>query len=336
MKPQVASIILAVLLPGCAFIAGPETTVPPEAGGRIKLVFVESLRDEASLRGEGFKESVPALSPDSALVRPAAVYADAFRVFVVDAYIHKPSAATTSGARIFIFDRASRSLKILDSSGGLMLLSPAGISVDAANVIFVSDSQQARVFGLDLKGNPLIEIGKSGELASPAGLAVDRQRGRLYVVDPGSHRIRVYNSLGVFMFDIESRGDAKGTGPVVALCLDKNGDLYALDARQRIVRVYTPDGTHLREFEIVDPSGVSMRPKGIAVDSDGNVYISDMLNNRILIFGGDGQFLHSWGRTGTLFGDFWMPAGIFIDDRDYIYVADQINGRVQVFQYLRR
>lgn len=336
MKPAIAFLILAVLLPGCAFIAGPETTVMPEAGGRIKLLFVESLRDEASLRGEGFKESVPALSPDSALMRPAAVYADAFRVFVVDAYIHKPTAATTSGARIFIFDKAGRSVNIIDSSGGLRLLSPEGIAVDAANVIFVSDSQQGRVFGLDLKGNPLTEIGKSGEFASPAGLAVDRQRGRLYVADPGSRRIRVYNTLGVFMFDIESRGDAKGTGSVVALCLDKNGDLYALDGRQRVVRVFTPDGTHLRDFEIVDPSGISMRPKGIAVDSDGNIYISDMLNNRILIFGGDGRFLQSWGRTGTLFGDFWMPAGIFIDDRDYIYVADQTNRRVQVFQYQRR
>lgn len=336
MKVELSSIVLALLLSGCAFIAGPETNTSPEGQTPVRLLFVESLRDEASLKGEGFKESAGTSTPAAALTRPSAVYADAFRVYVTDSYIYKPTSSTTSGARIFIFDRGSRSVNILDSSGNVRLLSPAGIAVDATNVIFVSDSQQGRVFGFDINGNPLVEIGKSGDLASPAGLAVDRQRNRLYVADQGAHRIKVYNSLGLFMYDIESRGDAKGMQSPVALCTDRDGKFYVLDGRQRSVLVYGPDGTHLREFKVFDPAGMSVRPRGIAVDSDGNVYITDVLNNRILIFGSNGMFRQAWGRAGTLFGDFWTPAGIFIDDRDYVYVADQTNGRVQVFQYVKQ
>jgi len=57
-----------------------------------------------------------------------------------------------------------------------------------------------------------------------------------------------------------------------------------------------------------------------------------MFNNNVLIYDRDGIFVQSWGRTGSMIGDFWSPIGIFIDDQDQLYIADQMNSRVQVFQ----
>jgi len=71
----------------------------------------------------------------------------------------------------------------------------------------------------------------------------------------------------------------------------------------------------------------------IAVDSAGHIYVSDSVNNNILIFESDGRYLKTWGKTGSLSGDFWTPQGLFIDERDHIYIADQTNARIQVYQF---
>jgi DNA-binding beta-propeller fold protein YncE len=78
-----------------------------------------------------------------------------------------------------------------------------------------------------------------------------------------------------------------------------------------------------------------VKPKGLAVDSDGHLYVTDSASNNILLFDREGIFLFTWGRAGSLNGDFWTPAGIFIDERDTIYIADRSNGRVQTFQYVK-
>lgn len=160
-------LIAIVLLPACAFIAGRESPAPTDEVWPSNLIFVESLRNEASLSREGMKEAQDAPSPADSLIRPVAVYADDFRVYVADSYLH-----VQSGARIFVFDRGNRKVSILDNREKVKLLSPTGIAVDPANIIFVSDAQQGRVLGYYLKGNPIIELGKAGDLASPSGLAM--------------------------------------------------------------------------------------------------------------------------------------------------------------------
>jgi DNA-binding beta-propeller fold protein YncE len=365
MKHAVGIFIAFILVTGCAFIAGRDEALSPAGGAELKLLFVETLRNEASLRGESFRElervpSFPnetesAIYAATTLRRPNGVFADAFRVYVTDTYLTDkyidPGSASNpvlgeTSARIFVFDRGKQTAAVfgppprvptppLIQHDDVKLLAPSSIAVDATGVIFVSDSQQGRVFGYDRNGRLLIEIGRAGDFSSPSGLAVDNVANRLYVADSHARLIKVYTNTGTWLTDMGGSGTT-GFNSLSAITLDRGGNLYALDGRGLRVSLYGQDGKFLRDFNVTgDAPGLSVRPKGIAVDSSGRVYITDSVNNNVLIFDQGGKLIQTWGRTGRLSGDFWTPAGIYIDDRDYIYIADQTNGRVQVFQYIR-
>jgi len=326
-------------LSGCAVIAGSEDGGTP-AGPGLKLTFVETLRNEKSLRGEAFREVSPgATDPATSLQRPDSVFADRFRVYVAD----------TAPARIFIFDRGDRKVVILNGAGSSLdevkLIAPAGIVVDSVGTIFVSDSQQGRVIGFDRNGKMLWLLGSAsaiatkqglGDLATPVGMAVDNRQNRIYVADKHAHLVKVYSNMGIHLFDIGGAGKAGEDFKFPEdVALDRAGNVRVLDSQRLRVFTFTPDGVFVGSFSLKQAlmPGMSVKPKGLAVDSDGHVYVTDMVNNNVLIFNPDGTLLSTWGRTGSLAGDFWTPAGIFIDSSDTVYIADQTNGRVQVFQY---
>lgn len=330
--------LCGLLVSGCSLILGKDDGSSQQG---ISLRFVETLRNEASLRGEGMKEL--ALNTDGAttLQQPNSVFADAFRVYVTD----------TAPARVFVFDRGERTVTILDHSptaeDDVSLIAPRGVAVDAAGTLWVSDAQQGRVFGYTKNGKSLYVIGKFGELAMPAGLAADHQRGRLYVADASAQQVKVFNltgerlyeggrAFGGRFFEIGDTGkpeeDFRFPG---AICLDRGGDLYVLDTIRKRVHLYDADAKFVRFFSLSGGvSGGAIKPTGIAVDSNRHLYVTDAISNNVLIFDQEGRLMLTWGMTGGLHGEFRSPAGIFIDERDSIYIADQANGRVQVFQYL--
>ncbi len=328
---------------GCSMIVGKDDT-PVQKG--LTLRFVETLRNEASLRGESLKEASYNTDRATTLQQPNSVFADAFRVYVTDT-ANIVSATTSTFARVFVFDRGERTVAIFDGTQpppadtiGIdkgTLIAPGGITVDAAGTLWVSDSQQGKVFGYTRNGRLLSIIGKFGELARPVGLAADYHRNRLYIADAHAQLVKVFSTDGARLFEIGASGkageDSKFPG---AIALDRNGNLSVLDTKRRLVRKYDPDGKFVKTFGLsgADP-GSAVKPRGLAIDSDGHLYVTDTASNNILVFDQEGELLFTWGRTGSLSGEFWSPAGIFIDDRDFIYIADQTNGRIQIFQYIK-
>lgn len=335
MKKTIVALIVfcGLFVAGCSVLIGKDDTSVQKG---LSLRFVETLRNEASLRGEGLKEASFKTDHATTLQQPNSVFADAFRVYVTD----------TAPARIFVFDRGERTVTVLDNSlvgtpptpkDDVKLIAPGGITVDAAGTLWVSDSQQGRVFGYTKNGKSLFVIGKFGELAMPVGLAADYRRNRLYVADAHAHQVKVFASDGTRLFEIGASGasgeDFRFPG---AIAFDRNENLYVLDTQRRLVQKIGPDGKFLKTFGLSGAThGSAVKPKGIAVDSSGHLYVTDSISNNVLVFDQEGEFLFTWGRTGILSGEFWTPAGIFIDERDYVYIADQTNGRVQVFQYSR-
>jgi DNA-binding beta-propeller fold protein YncE len=323
-------VVLAVS--GCAMLAGKDEGQGPAGREAIRISFVEMLRNEASLRGEAFREidipRDPALSTVT-LQRPIGVFADAFRVYVTDANLQK----------VFIFDRGSRTVTFIQPAAlsEAAFSRPSGVAVDAANVVYVADSQKGMVFGFDLNGNPLSTIARWAPLTAPAGLAVDRMTNRLYVADPQGRRVRVFTTVnGELVSDLTNAAPGEAFRSPRAVALDKAGNLLVLDDKALRVTVVEPSGKVLRVFPLrAEGLLVPTRPRGIAVDSAGHVYITDDMANGIFIYDVDGTFLQRWGRPGSLTGEFQSPEGIYIDNADLIYVADQVNGRVQVFRYLR-
>ena len=325
-------MLISMSSASCAFIAGKDDSgAPGQDDKHIRLHYVETLRNQASLRGEGFRDVVHSVGTPTTLQRPNSVFADAFRVYVTD---------QTQPPRVFIFDRGDRTASILavpfpPAEG--KLLNPLSIAVDIGNVIYVADAQQGKVFGYDRNGVLLLVFGKAGDLAYPTGIAIDKRRNRICIADSHAHLVKAFTMMGVRIFEIGDAGksDQRLKSPT-GIALDQEGRIHVLDSQSRRVSVYDPDGKFLRKFPLSRGGvGDSIRPQGIAVDSAGHIYVSDSVNNNILIFQADGNFLTTWGKTGIVSGDFWTPQGLFIDERDTIYIADQANSRIQVYQFIK-
>ena len=321
---------------GCAVIAGDrDSLVQGPDGQQFRLSYVETLRNQSSVRNENWRELDPAKRAQPTVVsldRPVSVAADAFRVYVAEAGAHP---------RIVVLDRGDRTATVLavpvpPAEG--KLLQPSGIAVDANGIIFVSDSQQGRVFSYDRSGSLFISLGRYGDLSYPAGIALDKQRNRLYIADSHAHLVRVVSTMGDRLLDIGgSAAESKDIRNPIGVALDRSGNCFILDSRSKRVLVYDPDGVSLYSFPLSsrgEPAD-QVKPKAIAVDSDGHIYIADAVNNTILIYDRDGNHLGKWGKTGSLRGDLWSPVGIFIDERDTLYIADQMNNRIQVYQYTK-
>jgi len=73
-------------------------------------------------------------------------------------------------------------------------------------------------------------------------------------------------------------------------------------------------------------------PTDVAIANDGSFYVSDGYgNSRIVKFSKDGKYILSWGRKGTLSGEFNVPHSIDVDSYGNVYVADRENNRIQEF-----
>lgn len=331
---RILLLCIAALCSSCAVIVGQdEPSEDLRAAKQIRFVYVETLRDENSLSGESLREVKDYDDPvkaGRALQRPTSVAADPFRIYVTD---------RSPIGRLAMFDRGLRTMTtqtgpiVPAPMAGEPFIEPMAVALDVTGYVYVADAVQGRVFGLDRNGALAFTIGKTGDLASPAALAVDSKLNRLYVADRNAHAVRIYDFRGHPLFSIQGSSKKGDLRMPVGVAVDRDGRCYVLDGTRKRVYVYDRSGVFLRTFPVASGKGESAeRPVGIAVDSAGLVYVSDQMSNRIFIFDGDGSFLQHWGRMGNRRDEFWGPAGIFIDQQDTIYIADEMNGRIQVYQ----
>ena len=229
---------------------------------------------------------------------------------------------------VFVFDLAAGDYQLLTSAGGTSLASPVGVAFDGDGRLYVCDSALGRIvrYGTDLAFDRVV----TDQFERPAGVAIDRKRGRLYVADAAQHIVR--------RLDLEGR-----TAGVVALpfafpthlAVDDSGRLLVSDSMDFQVVVVSSEGERLGAVgKVGDGSGDLQRPKGVASDSVGHLYVVDAIFDNVQIFSMDGRLLLSFGSAGNGMGEMALPAGIATDPRDTIYVADTYNGRVLVLQYL--
>ncbi len=257
--------------------------------------------------------------------------------------------ATDSRKRVYVADLAQRAVFVLDlehhkvevrtgNSRAPMAL-PAAVALDEKDRLFVSDSflHAITCFGAD--GALITQFG-ADKLERAAGLALDRDRRRLYVADVKANRIAIFNpdtyAFQKYIGGPSTPGTAepgKFSAPT-NLALDRKGNLYVVDTWNHRVQILDPDGKFIRAFGAhgVRP-GNFVRPKGIALDSEGHIYVADAEFNNFQIFTAEGKPLLAVGALGTQAGEFALLAGIYIDRDDRI-ITSEMQGRVQIFQYL--
>jgi DNA-binding beta-propeller fold protein YncE len=243
----------------------------------------------------------------------------------------------TDIGRVFVIDLQKKDYELLGTEAGSGRLAiPIGITVAQDGRVFVADTAQDRVFVYSEK-KFVTAIGKTGELESPSGVALDEKRGLIYIVDSKKHMVSIY-SLKDYS-KIRAFGQ-RGGGPgefnyPTNITLDKDGKVYVVDTANFRVQIFDPEGKHLKTIgSLGDTPGSLARPKGIGVDSEGHIYVVDTAFQNFQIFDQEGNVLLFVGGAGYGPGKFGLPAGLTIDENDRIYVIDQIPANLQIFQYL--
>jgi len=198
---------------------------------------------------------------------------------------------------------------------------PSGIMIDAADNLYVADTNNHRIRKVTLAGEVSTLAGSgdagynSGGFADgsgaaarfflPQGIAVDAA-GNLYVADTENHRIRkitpngeVSTLAGGACGFADGKGEAAQFERPIGIAVDAAGNLYVVDCYNCRIRKVTPTGEVSTlaggDFEegenadsdepcFVDGEGSVARfdtPTGIAIDAKGNLYVTDTGNNRI-------------------------------------------------------
>jgi DNA-binding beta-propeller fold protein YncE len=229
------------------------------------------------------------------------------------------------------------------------LHSPNGIAVDAANNIYVADSERGIVLVYDPDGKYLRSIGKRGDetlFHYPTAIAIDRPSGRLFVLDSPRHLMFVLDLEGNVLKRIGRRSThpiGRFSGDTISMDLDYptemaigNNEMVVLDSANSRVQVMDLECQPLAQFKIpVAPGPPAASEVGLSVDPTGRIYVSNTTDSHIRIYSRNGSLLGAFGRTGADIGEFNAPTGLWIDGSNRLYVADTNNARVQVFQLSR-
>jgi len=264
----------------------------------------------------------------------------------------KPYSVAVHHGRIFVGDTVRRAVLVFDipeqrffiigeeDPGGLVM--PLGIDVDKQGNLYVIDGNLKKVQVYDRDGKFLRSMGEPSQFHRPAGLAVDADGNRVYVVDIGGistqeHRVRVFDAhSGAHLFDIGTRGTGPGQFNLPRdAAVAPDGSLYIVDGGNFRVEKFSADGKYLSTFgSIGRQSGQFSRPKEITVDKNGNIYVVDAAFGNFQIFNSDEKLLLAVGsRSNTLEpAKFSLPSGIAVDEDGRVYMVDQYFRKVDVFR----
>ena len=309
---------------------------PPQRP-RIRFVdVIQSADDITGKRKPSFVERMSGKSPQREQLRlrkPYGVAVDqAGKIYVAD----------PEQRGVLVFDRENKTAILRKGNAQFPLFLPVCVAVDKEGRMFVSDSFAAQVVVFAPEGKPVAAFGK-GVFQRPGGLAINAERGWLYVADVKRNEVlafdlKTFRLLKAFGGTSKSGEFEPGTlsGPT-NIALDAAGRVYVADTWNCRIQVFDPNGRFLRTFgsQGVRP-GQFVRPKGLGIDSEGHVYVVDAGFNNFQIFTAEGKPLMFVGSAGDAQGQFVLPAGMAIDHQNRIYITEQrpAGSRLQIFEFL--
>ncbi|BCV23942.1 NHL repeat-containing protein [Gelria sp. Kuro-4] len=258
-------------------------------------------------------------------------------------------------------------VELLAALSGEPLSNPAGVAVNAAGDLYVSDAAKQVVLefpGGDLKATPKViggEGGGLGQFVHPRDLAVDGA-GNLYVLDDGNSRVEKFSPDGKPLAQVGGRDEFAPyfslqdgyDEPLSALAVDKDGNIYVgvsganYDISPHALVKFAPDGRKVWEVKSTLEGDVDVAPfawpDALAVGrdgtgKDGTLFVAHGANGtgKILILPQrDGQVdkkaARDFGPIGKGPGELMhTPAGIALTASGDILVADTYNNRLQLF-----
>ena len=240
---------------------------------------------------------------------------------------------------------------------------PAGLLVDEAENLYVSDEAKHTVTVMDKDGETLAEWGEhgsaDGELNRPSALDFDTE-GNIVISDTMNHRVQRFTRDGAHLQTI---GGAQGGGEGEmdmpwGVAVDELGDVYVSDWRNDRFQKFSADGEFLMSVGgSGDAKGRFNRPASVDVDAHGDIYVADWLNNRVQMFNADGRFIEQFigdanlsksGREYILANQVTLrlremtdleptrrlnaPCRVRVDDEFRLFICDFGQHRIQVYK----
>ncbi len=245
--------------------------------------------------------------------------------------------ASGIASHVLAFDFARHKVRRVADTEGHAPKYPYAVAVDGDGRLYVTDQKDAVVWVYSRENEFLSRIG-SGMLVRPTGIAIDRKRRLVYVVDPGTraqprHVVEVFAPDGRRLRTIGSRGEDPGQFmyPTFA-AVSPDGNLYVADTMNARVQVFDPEGALVTVFGTLgDALGQFAKPTGIAFDSLGNVHVADSQLGYVQIFDPKHRLLMHYGEKALLPEFMQLPNGLAINAKNEIFVADYAANHVNEY-----
>jgi tripartite motif-containing protein 71 len=160
-------------------------------------------------------------------------------------------------------------------------------------------------------------------MVEPRDATVD-DRGRVWVADFGTSRVRIFDAAGGYLGGWGNPGNETHTLRQPAGIASRGEDLYVADTWNGRIQYYTSAG------EWKATAAGFFGPRGVAAAPDGRVWITDTGNHKIVVFNRALGEPRPIGKLGPGPGEFSSPVGIAAGPGGKIYVADIGNRRIEV------
>ncbi len=268
--------------------------------------------------------------------------------------IYKPSALAAKNGLVYVAEPAAKAVTVFDLARRKLfrfgvrnpyaLKAPKSLALDAAGLVYVLDSEPARVMVYDRLGLFVKSFNLDPkQFTHPVSLAVRPDGQTIYVVDRGGvdsddHKVVAFAPDGVERFRLGPRGQEPGRFNIpLAAAVGADGMLYVVDAGNFRVQAFDAAGKFKFVFGGAGAQlGQFSRPRSIALDGEGNVYIADASFNNVQIFSPDGQLLMPLGSLSHKVGpgNYALLSGIAVDEANHLYVVDNYFKKIEIFSRL--
>ncbi|HWW83803.1 MAG TPA: peptidyl-alpha-hydroxyglycine alpha-amidating lyase family protein [Vicinamibacterales bacterium] len=244
------------------------------------------LNVEAEARLERFEEvkNWPRLPPSVQLGEVSGVAVDVNgHVFI----FHRPGRGfeTTATEKITeptVLEVAADTGSLVASWGANTFLVPHGISVDAANNVFVTDVGLQQVFKFTHEGRPLLALGEprvgawdGTHFNQPTDIAI-RPDGTFYVSDGYvNSRVAYFDSKGKELYEWGKKGAGPGefSNPHGLTFIPGSTDVLVADRENSRLQLFDKDGRFKREWVGEKDAVTTGRVFAAAADSTGAIYL---------------------------------------------------------------
>lgn len=163
--------------------------------------------------------------------------------------------------------------------GGVTLVSPRGLAIDASGNLYIADTGANRIVKVPSGGSAaaLSITGLGTALSSPVGLAVDIP-GNLYIGDSGNSRV-VKVTTGGAGSAVSISGLGTALSAPTGIAVDSFANIYIADAGNNRVVEVTSGGAG----SVLSTGSLTLNtPDAVVVDVSGQVYVADTSNSRVV------------------------------------------------------